>query len=107
MTISIMHGSVEFLFLDVTSNIDLDAQPVEVGLGGTGENTATQDVVWFEASWTGDVDTTRTARVLIPGSVDAGSYSIFVRVHDSPEVPVIYVDRLRVKPLPADEVVNT
>ena len=77
-------GSVEYLFADVSADQTLISQPVEIGLG-----TSLTTVTWSTASWIGDVGTTRTARILLDGTLTAGRYLIFVRITDDPETPIV------------------
>lgn len=83
-------ASVEYLNVPVTSDVTLDAQPVELAVvqGQPAEDD------WQTAAWQGSAGTTRTARLepfIPPGT---GTYSVFVRITDSPEVPVFRAGRI-------------
>ena len=83
-------GSVEYLYADVTGDVALEG-PVEMGLG-----VGADEVVWQEAQWVGDVGTSRSARLLLDGSLAVGTYYLFARVTDSPEVPVLSCGKVKV-----------
>ena len=75
--------STEYLEASITADVTLNTQPVEISV----DNQAT----WLTASWVGTAGTTRTARVLLQPNVNmptAGKRPVFVRLTDSPEVPV-------------------
>jgi hypothetical protein len=83
-------GSVEYLYADLTGDITLDGT-VEMGLG------AGADVVtWTTAEWVGVPDFSRSARVLLDGTMDTGTYYLFARVTDNPEVPIVVCGRVRI-----------
>ena len=90
--VEIPEGSVEYLFADVTADQTLDAQPVEIGVGRTVDTAA-----WEAATWLGDAGTTRTARILLDGTLEVGKHLVFVRVTDNPEVPIVKAGVLRIK----------
>lgn len=85
-------GSIEYLYADVTSDIALDQQAVEIAIAPT-----VQTAVWLTAAWTGDAGNDRTCRVLLDGTLAAGKYMIFVKIHDNPEIPIIKAGSLKVK----------
>lgn len=75
--------STEFLVVEVTASETLSAQPVEISV----DNQQT----WLTGAWIGDPGTTRSARVLLTSGSNmptAGERPAFVRLTDSPEVPV-------------------
>jgi hypothetical protein len=85
-------GSVEYLYADVTADRELDSQPVEMAVD---TNPASAD--WAEATWVGDPGLTRSCRILLDGTLAAGKYSVYVRITDTPEVPVVKAGVLRVR----------
>lgn len=89
--IEIPYGSREFLYADVTADVTLDAQVVEIGVGRT-----VTDATWLAAGWQGDAGTTRSARALLDGTLALGKWSVFVRITDNPEIPIIHAGVLRV-----------
>lgn len=89
-TIEIPLGSVEYLYADLTGDILLDGT-VEMALGG-----APDAVTWEPADWVGDVGMSRSARVLLDGSLAQGTYNVWARVTDTPEAPIIKCGRVKV-----------
>lgn len=83
-------GTTEFLTVTVTSNLTLDAQPVYISFDRT---------EWLTASWTGAAGTTRSARVLLDSTnlPPPGKHPVYVKVTDSPEIPVVRADDITVK----------
>lgn len=82
ITRHVYRGSVEFLTVTVTSSVPLDAQPVAISFGGD---------TWLEAAWIGTVGKQRKAQTLISNATlpPAGTYPLYVRITDSPEVPIV------------------
>lgn len=83
-------GSTENIHAPVTATVSLSAQPVAIAIGRNSDGTYT----WLTAAWTGDVGTTRTAVTSTPVVFTAAnypnqSYPIYVKVTDTPEVPVM------------------
>jgi hypothetical protein len=84
--------SVEYVHVPVTSDVQLDTQAVQiVFLGATA--SPTDATTWNDAEWEGSAGTTRSARILIGtgsdvGELAAGTWSVWVKVTDTPEVPV-------------------
>lgn len=75
--------STEYLAVSVTADVTLSSQTVQISV----DNQTT----WLTATWVGSTGTTRTARVLLQPNVNmptAGKRPVFVRLTDSPEVPV-------------------
>lgn len=89
-TIEIPLGSVEYLYADLEGDILLDGT-VEMALGG-----APNDVTWESADWVGDVGMTRSARVLLDGTLAQGTYYLWARVTDTPEVPIIKCGKVKI-----------
>ncbi|MGH3095114.1 MAG: hypothetical protein ACRDMV_03840 [Streptosporangiales bacterium] len=84
--------SIEYLHVPVNASVTLDEQTVEI-TALTGQGTVPDaSTTWTTAEWTGDAGESRTARILIGPDADlelaAGSYTVWCRVHDDPEVPV-------------------
>lgn len=94
--IEIPQGSVEYLYADVTCDRILDEQPVALAIATV--ITSVDADEWEEAEWVGDPDNARSARLLLDGSLPAGKYQVFVRITDTPEVPIVKAGTLRVKP---------
>lgn len=90
--IEMEQGSIEYLYADVNSDIVLDEQPVEMAIA-----TTVTTAVWKSAAWVGDAGLARSARLLLDGTLTAGKYQVFVKVHDAPEVPIIHAGTLKVK----------
>lgn len=83
--------STEYVEAVVTSDVTLDAQVVEFVISSTAPVDGT---VWTAGAWAGSAGTTRTARILVgptDGALDPGKgrYTVYVRVVDTPEIPVI------------------
>lgn len=91
-TIEVPQGTVEYLYADVVADRTLNSQPVEIGLG-----TTVTAATWDDAQWTGASGTSRSCRILLDGSQVAGRYAIFVRITDTPEIPIIKAGYLKVK----------
>lgn len=84
---SIDRDSVEYVKVPVTppAGIDITAQPVSIAVTDAAARPVAAD--WKTASWDGNV-----AKTLIgPGvlALAPGSYKVWVKVTDSPEVPVM------------------
>ncbi len=86
MTISIPEGSVEYLNVDITADVTLDTQPVDIRVGSG---------AWQIAAWTGTAGTTRTARLLYTANTP-GLFAVWARITDNPETPVIRAGTLSV-----------
>jgi hypothetical protein len=89
--IEIPRGSVEYLHTPVTSDVTLaDVMVVAIAVGRTGTETYT----WLPATWEGTAGTTRTARTTSAVTLSAASYplrkyTIYVKLTDTPEAPII------------------
>lgn len=102
----ISSASVDFVsaWVDSTANggegITLSSQAVAIALIPVGSGDPTDATTWFGASWTGPVGTSREAAILIgPGTshvIAEGEWSVWVKVTDSPTIPVIPAGRLTV-----------
>lgn len=83
--------TTEYLHIPVTGDVDLDAQVVAIAVIPVGQEEPADDE-WHEAAWVGAVGTTRSARVLIGPEEDLelanGTYTAWVKVTDTPEIPV-------------------
>lgn len=90
VTVEIPLGSVEYLYADITADVALDGS-IEIGIGGP-PNEAT----WQTAAWVGDVDLSRSARVLLDGSLALGTYLMWARITDSPEIPIIKCGKVKI-----------
>lgn len=77
---TILRGSVEYLDVVVTADVSLDAQAVAISFDRT---------TWLTATWQGSAGQTRTASILGNDSnLPNLSGPVFIKVTDSPEVPV-------------------
>lgn len=86
-------GTVEFVKAIVTANVTLtDAMPVSISIS-TGDNGAGYVHTWLPGTWEGVEGTKRTARTTSAVTFDVayprGTYSLFVKLTDSPEIPLI------------------
>lgn len=90
--IVVIQGSTEYLYADVTSNIELDTQTVEMAYATTIDAVS----AWTTAAWQGTAGTERTARALFTFA-DAGNFHVFVRITDNPEIPILDAGNLKVK----------
>lgn len=78
---TIYKGSVEYLSVTVTADVTLDAQPVAISFDRT---------TWVACTWQGTAGLTRTASVLAnDANLPATNSPVFVKVTDSPEVPIV------------------
>jgi hypothetical protein len=94
--ISIPRGSVENLHTPVTADVSLTvAMTVAIAIGRNSDGTYT----WLTSEWEGDEATTRTAVTSTPVTFSAANYplrnyTVYVKVTDTPEVPVIEAGQL-------------
>lgn len=88
---TIVLGSKEYLYVDLTADQSLVDQTVEVAI-----TTGVADAVWQPAEWQGQAGLSRSARILLDGTLAAGRYNVFVRLTDLPEVPILNAGKLRV-----------
>lgn len=89
---AVIPDTEEYLNVTVTCStegVDLDAQPVYITF---------DRAIYYTAEWVGDVGPTRTARLLMDDSnLPTGKTStIYVRVTDNPEAPIIAAGKLNV-----------
>lgn len=101
MAATIPAVSTEYLHGPVTANVTLDAQVVEVAFVTPSSAVPDASTSWITAAWEGSPGLTRTWRVLIGPSTTAplaaGAYGVWVRVHDTPEIPVRKHDVLTIQ----------
>lgn len=101
MAATIPAVSTEYLHGPVTANVALDTQVVEVAFITPSSATPNDTTSWVTATWEGGAATTRTWRVLIgpgtPAPLAVGSYGVWVRITDTPEVPVRKHDVLTIQ----------
>lgn len=90
--IEIVEGSVEYLYGDVTADRPLVSQPVAMAV-----NQGVEGATWVVATWVGDVGLSRSCRILLDGTLAAGKYQVFVKITDTPEVPITKAGVLKVK----------
>lgn len=84
-------GTIEYLGVTLTSDQTLDTQPVAVSFDRT---------TWHNATWTGTAGLTRTARVLVGDTVplpQKGTWTVYTRVTDNPEAPIVAAGVLEVR----------
>lgn len=85
--------SLEYLTVSATADQVLDTQTVEIAI--TRSQPTAGD--WLPAEWIGAAGTTRQAR-LTPAQVGTtrgpGTWYVFLRITDSPEIPVLPVGPL-------------
>lgn len=83
-------ASVEYLHATVNASVVLSSQVVETVILTSGEPDDT--TTWVTAEWVGSPAQSRDVRVLIGPGTDfdlaPGAYSLWIRVHDNPEIPV-------------------
>ena len=94
MTFSITRDrdSFEYLDIPITASVPLDDQTVEIALARSTAARTEDD--WQPATWQGEVGTTRVARLEPFTAPGRGTFLIFARVTDSPEIPVIRAGRI-------------
>lgn len=102
MAMSIRADSTEYVTATVTADHDITGDKIEVATPVKGsEPTVWTEVDVLDVAQSGD-KWTATYRLLMGPqagdiALDAGSYDWFLKVHDSPEVPVRKVDTITVK----------
>lgn len=93
-SISIPFGSLEYVKATVTADVTLaDAMPVSISLSTGGVHS------WRSGTWTGTAAVTRTARTSSPvdfSTLAKGTYVVYVKLTDSPEVPIMQAGTLKV-----------
>lgn len=82
-------ASFEYLSIPVSANVTL-SQTVQVAI--TRDQPEAGD--WQTATWQGSAGTTRTARIGPIGPLATGDWLVFVRITDSPEIPVLLAGSL-------------
>lgn len=91
-------GSVEHLHVSVTADVALTAgMTVAIAIGRASDGTYT----WLAAGWTGAEAVTRTAVTstvvtFSTANYPLRTYKIYVKVTDTPEVPVIEAGELEI-----------
>lgn len=94
-------GSVEYIgvWIDSAGTATLSGQPVVVAVQPR-RVPPNGSTTWIPATWTGAPSDARAALVLIgPGTGNAipgGSYDVWARVTDTPEIPEIPCGRLTI-----------
>lgn len=94
---SYSRGSVENVHCPVTADVDLeDSMTVAIAIGRTGET-----YTWLAGTWDGAVGTTRTAVTATPVTFSLAAYprslySVYVKVTDAPETPIIHAGQLTI-----------
>jgi len=82
-------GTVEYVNAPVTASVDLDTQAVTISIDGK--------TTWLPAGWIGDPGPTRTARTTTPVTWTAGYHHVYVKVTDSPEIPIMKAGKIIVE----------
>lgn len=90
-TRTIVRGTTEYLKVELTADVTLDAQPVDFSL----DNGET----WLAATGLGAAATTRTYQhLLLPAEQPASStVDVLVRITDNPEIPIINAGTLTIE----------
>lgn len=93
--IEIPRGSAEYVKAVVTADVNL-SMTVEMALTKTGAAHT-----WLPAEWTGSVGLTRTARTTAAqtfstANYPASSYQVYVRLTDTPELPIVKAGTVKV-----------
>lgn len=89
--VKVVAGSVEYLYADIRADHNIGTQAVAMSV-----STSEAPGTFATAEWVGTPGKYAAARVLLDGSLTAGLYHVFVKITDTPEIPIIYVGRLRV-----------
>lgn len=101
MALSMLAASTEYVTATITADHDITGDTIQVALPTSGQAPAT----WYNATVLGVVpgsgSWTATYRLLVgpaAGDValDAGSYDWYVKLTDSPEVPVRNVGKITI-----------
>jgi hypothetical protein len=95
--VTIPRGSVEYVKARVTADVTLDdTVGVAISLLPSGTSTHT----WLAGEWTGTADTQRVARtssaVTFDTAYPGSTYSVYVKLTDSPESPILAAGTLKV-----------
>lgn len=80
----VQRGSIEYVDVEVTADVALGTQAVAISF-------EPYPYSWVTAAWEGAAGTTRTASVLADDASfpeDEEEVEVFVKVTDSPEVPI-------------------
>lgn len=96
MTLALEHTSLQYVRVPVTADgIDVTADPVAMAFT-SGFGSSPQSGDWHDAAWDNG-----NARILVgPGgdvTLFSGRYLIWVKVTDSPEIPVLRAGYLVVR----------
>lgn len=94
-TVKMERESEEYLRVSVTASVTLSFQPVELAITSGAERPST----WMPGEWEGEPASTRIARVE-PGwaiGLAPGTYVVWARVTDAPEIPVINAGKLALR----------
>lgn len=90
---TIVRGTAEDFDVDLTADVPLTTQPVEVRIGREGEP-------WRPAAWTGDAGTARSAFVVLSeadtAALDPLSLPVFARVTHDDKRPITYLGNVNV-----------
>lgn len=95
--IKIPQTSKEYVSATVTADVTLNAQTVEIAIRAGTEAAFT----WLPAQWLGSAGTTRQCRTTNPVDFTAVAYpktpyEVYVRVTDTPEIPLLHAGTLTV-----------
>lgn len=101
MAATIPAASTEYLHGLITASVTLDTQVVEVAFITPSNGFPSDATAWITAAWTGTAGTSRNWQLLVgPSSTTilaAGTYAVWTRVHDNPEIPVRKHDTLTIQ----------
>lgn len=89
--LKIPEGSIEYLYADLRADRLLNTQAVSMLI-----TSKTVPGVWVAAQWTGTPSRARSARILLDGTLARGTYSVYARITDIPEAPIISVGQLKI-----------
>lgn len=89
--VRMVQGSVEYIYADIRTDRLLDTQAVSMAVALDGS-----PAVWQSAEWVGPASKFRSARILLDGALARGVYTVYARITDAPEAPIIEVGKLRI-----------
>lgn len=93
MILNLPASTLEYVNADVTADVDPTGDTVEMAFTISGD-----PVTWHTAAWVSGASPPRTRLLVGSGAVElaAGLYTVWLRITDSPEVPVIRAGFLQI-----------
>lgn len=89
--LKLYRGTVEYLVVKVTADVELDDQAVEITFDRSDPEG------WIAAGWIGDPGKTRRARATVnDDNLPVGKHGVYVRVTDTSEAPIVYAGGVHV-----------